>query len=114
LKRLRPGEPLPTGTVLTMPAFKAVLDERGEPLKDANGRYIRGSLELVLVMEKRAGWGAEYPEELRNGEWRYQRFRPDGIRDASADPKACLTCHKPKHADDYVFTLHDLVDFSRP
>ncbi len=113
LKKIRPGEPLPEGTVITMPAFKAVLDEHGEPLKDANGRYIRGSLELVLVMEKRAGWGAEFPEDIRNGDWKYQRFRPDGIRDDQVAAKACLTCHKPKRADDYLFTAQDLIDFSR-
>ena len=113
LKHVRPGEPLPSGTVLTMPAFKAVLDERGEPVKDANGRYIRGSLELILVMEKRTGWGAEYPEDLRNGEWKYQRFRPAGARDEQVDSKVCLACHKPKRADDYVFTMPDLVEFSR-
>ncbi len=113
LKKIRPGEPLPEGTVITMPGFKAVLDEHGEPLKDANGRYIRGSLELVLVMEKRAGWGAEIPEDLRNGDWRYQRFHPDGTRDDKVAEKACLGCHKPKRADDYLFTAQDLIDFAR-
>ena len=113
LKQVRPGEPLPSGTVLTMPVFKAVLDERDEPLRDANGRYVRGSLEMILVMEKRTGWGAEYPEDLRNGEWKYQRFRPNGTQDERGVVKNCLTCHKPKHADDYLFTLHDLVEFTR-
>jgi hypothetical protein len=113
LKALRPGESLPNGTVLTMPAFRAVLDERGEPVKDANGRYVRGGLELILVMEKRTGWGADYPEDIRNGEWKYQRFRPDGTRDEKAEAKTCLACHKPKQADDFVFTRHDLVEFTR-
>jgi len=28
-------------------------------------------------MEKRTGWGSEYPEAKRNGEWEYQVFHAD-------------------------------------
>ena len=27
-------------------------------------------------MEKRKGWGTEYPDNIRNGEWEYQAFTP--------------------------------------
>jgi hypothetical protein len=47
-------------------------------------------------MEKRTGWRIEYPEDLRNGEWEYARFLPDGRRDPTADIKGCFVCHKPK------------------
>ena len=105
LKRVRPGEPLPSGTVLTMPAFNAVLDERGEPVKDANGRYIRGSLVTILVMEKRTGWGAEYPDNVRNGEWEYQAFKADKTPNTAANLTACFNCHKPLGAaPDFLFS----------
>jgi hypothetical protein len=62
------GEPLPSGTVLTLVQYAAKLDEKGNPAKDANGRFIKDKLLAYTVMEKRAGWGAEYPETIRNGE----------------------------------------------
>jgi hypothetical protein len=66
---LREGEPIPSGTVLAMVQYKAQLDTQGNPVKDANGRFVKGDLAGFTVMEKRAGWGTEYPAELRNGEW---------------------------------------------
>ena len=108
-KQVRPGQPLPNGTVLSRPTFKAVLDDKGEPAKDANGRFIRGRLDRVVVMEKRAGWGTEYPTELRNGEWEYGRFGPEGKLTTTANYTACFQCHKPKSSDDFVFTLSNLL-----
>ena len=68
LKNLKPGQPLPNGTVLSLPTFKALVNEKGELVKDPNGRLVRGPLDRIVVMEKRTGWGIEYPENLRNGE----------------------------------------------
>lgn len=58
----------------------------------------------VTVMEKRAGWGAEYPADLRNGEWEYARFTPDGKLNTGANDKACFQCHKPHEKQDFVKT----------
>ena len=41
---LRKGDPIPSGTVLTMVQYKAELDAQGNPLKDANGRFVKGDL----------------------------------------------------------------------
>ena len=109
LKGLKPGQPLPSGTVLSLPTFKALLDDKGELVRDPNGRLVRGRLDRVVVMEKRTGWGVEYPADLRNGEWEYNRFRSDGSRDPRADIKGCFECHKPESHRDFVFTLADLV-----
>jgi hypothetical protein len=62
------GKPLPNGTVLTLVQFKAQVDAQGNPLKDAKGRFLKGDLIAYTVMEKRQGWGAEYPDDIRNGE----------------------------------------------
>jgi hypothetical protein len=59
-------------------------------------------------MEKRAGWGAEYPDDMRNGEWEYARFTADG-RTGPADTRPCLACHKPKASQDYVFSAEQLI-----
>lgn len=60
-------------------------------------------------MEKRAGWGVEYPEDIRNDEWEYALFRAAGSRNEQANIKARFQCHKPKSAQDVVFTFSQLV-----
>ena len=57
------GEPMPDGTVITLVQYKAKLDADGNPEKDANGRFIKTDLLAYTVMEKRKGWGTEYPRE---------------------------------------------------
>ncbi|MGH7399027.1 MAG: cytochrome P460 family protein, partial [Candidatus Rokuibacteriota bacterium] len=81
------GKPLPSGTVLTLVQYKAQVDAQGSPIKDARGRFVKGDLIAYTVMEKRAGWGADVPEEIRNGDWLYQAFTADG----KPNPNANLT-----------------------
>jgi Cytochrome P460 len=103
------GEPLPSGTVLTLVQYAAKLDEKGNPAKDANGRFIKDKLLAYTVMEKRAGWGAEYPETIRNGEWEYQAFRADRSVNTGAKLENCFTCHKPLGTKvDYVFSYEKM------
>jgi hypothetical protein len=108
LKNFKPGQPLPSGTVLTAPTFKALVNDKGELMKDANGRLIRGRLDRIVAMEKRTGWGIEYPADIRNGEWEYARFGPDGRLSANVNYNACFQCHKPKGDQDFVFTYPQL------
>jgi Cytochrome P460 len=102
----RKGEPLPSGTVITMVQYAAKLDAQGNPEKDANGRFIKGNLIAYAVMEKRAGWGTEYPDNVRNGEWEYQAFKADKSVNTGANLTACFNCHKPLDKQDFVF-LYD-------
>ena len=74
----REGKPLPDGSVLTLIQYKAQVDAQGNPLKDTQGRFLKGDLLGFAVMEKRQGWGAEYPEAIRNGDWEYSAFTADG------------------------------------
>ena len=113
LKHIKSGQPLPSGTTLTRPTFKAVLDEKGELVRDANSRLIRGRLDRIVVMEKRTGWGTEYPDALRNGEWEYGRFGAEGTLTTTANYKACFECHKPKSNQDFVFSLPQLLKAAR-
>jgi hypothetical protein len=99
------GKPLPSGTVITLVQYKAKLDAQGNPDKDANGRFIKGDLLAYTVMEKRTGWGAEYPENVRNGEWEYQAFTADGKVNDKANLTGCFNCHKPlPSGQDFVFS----------
>ena len=106
LDAAKKGAPLPSGTVITMLQYAAKLDAQGNPEKDANGRFIKGNLIGYAVMEKRAGWGTEYPDNVRNGEWEYQSFKADKTVNTGANLNACFTCHKPLDKQDFVY-LYD-------
>ena len=109
IEAAKKGMPLPDGTVITAVNFAAQLDAQGNPVKDANGRFIKTSnIQGYRVMAKRAGWGSEYPEAKRNGEWEYQVFRADKTPNPTADLNACFNCHKPQAANDYVFSFDKL------
>jgi plastocyanin len=102
---MKAGRPLPDGTVLTLVQYKAQVDAAGNPAKDAKGRFVKGDLIAHTVMEKRAGWGTEYPAEWRNGDWEYAAFGADGKLNDKANYKACFECHKPHEKQDYVISL---------
>ncbi|MDZ7736699.1 MAG: cytochrome P460 family protein [Gammaproteobacteria bacterium] len=98
------------GSSLVMEVYKAATDEKGEPLKQADGVYKPGKLAAVAVMEKRY-WGVEYPAEKRAGDWGFAFY------DANGQPKAndlqCASCHKPKADQDFLFTLPQLSEYAR-
>lgn len=104
------GQPLPDGTVITLVQYRAKLGADGNPEKDANGRFIKGDLLAYTVMEKRKGWGAGYPENIRNGEWEYQAFAADKQVNTKAKLEACFTCHKPlPSGQDFVFLYNKMA-----
>ena len=103
---VRKGQPIPSGTVLTLVPYRAKVDDKGVPIKGPDGRFIKdGGPLAVNVMEKRTGWGGEYPADLRNGEWEYQSFTVDKKANPKANLKACFECHKPHEKMDFVMSL---------
>ena len=106
----RAGRPIPDGTLITLAAYGAKLDDKGVPLKDGNGRFIKDKLMAVNSMQKKAGWGADIPAEIRNGDWIYQSFTPDGKVNDKANLGACFQCHLPFARDDYLTNLAKLAD----
>lgn len=105
---VKAGKPIPGGTVLTLVQYKAKLDDKGLPAKGADGRFQKGDLVAYAVMEKRAGWGTEYKDDLRNGEWEYQVFTADRKPNEKANIPACFQCHKPHEKQDFVISLAKL------
>ncbi len=102
---MKAGKALPNGTVLTLIQYKAQVDAAGTPIKDAKGRFVKGDLIAHAVMEKRAGWGTEYPAEWRNGDWEYAAFGADTKLNEKANYKGCFECHKPHEKMDYVISF---------
>lgn len=86
IEAVKNGQPIPSGTVITL------VDYRYDKLF----RYV--------VMEKRMGWGAEYPPELRNGEWEFQAFNADKSVNRNENLSRCFSCHKGQAQRDFVFT----------
>jgi Cytochrome P460 len=84
------GQPIPSGTVITLVDYRD------------------GELVQYAVMEKRTGWGAEYPPENRNGEWEYQAFNADKSENDKEDLNRCFSCHKTKEQQDFVFTFDQM------
>ncbi len=108
IEAAKKGEPLPSGTVLTLIQYAAQLDGQGNPVKDANGRFIKTNVVGYTVMEKRTGWGIEYPDDLRNGDWEYQAFTADKKVNDKAVLANCFKCHKPLDKQDFVFSYDKL------
>jgi hypothetical protein len=103
----RRGEPLPSGTVITLARYDVQRDAKGDPVKDAEGRFIKSGLKAFRVMEKRTGWGEEHPSDIRNGEWEYQAFLPGGqIEQVNLD--TCLRCHRNGDDTNFMFTADRL------
>jgi hypothetical protein len=105
---VKAGKPVPSGTWIVMKSYTSKQDASGVPLKGDDGHFVRDALSAYAVMEKRTGWGAQYPDALRNGEWEYQAFTQARAVNDKANIKACFECHKPKSGEDYLFTLEQM------
>jgi len=103
------GLPLPNGAVLAIEVFTPKLDDAKKPITGPDGNLVADKLAFVSVMEKQAGWGAAIPEILRNADWNYGIFNPDGAA-RPANQAECLACHKPLTQDDYLFSAKPLRD----
>lgn len=102
---VKAGKPIPAGATITMAIYKARVDDKGVPVRDAKGRFQKGDAVAHMVMTKNTGWGAEYPAQKRNGEWEYQAFTPDGKVNDKANLDTCFACHKPHEGQDFVISL---------
>ncbi len=108
VEQVRAGKPIPDGAMLILAAYMAQVDAAGVPLKDANGRFLKGNLVAVNVQQKKRGWGEDIPAAIRNGDWVYQSFTPAGVPNDKANLTACYQCHLPFAKDDYLTNLAKL------
>lgn len=108
LEAVRAGKPIPDGAVITLAAYMAQVDAAGVPLKDANGRFVKGNLAAVNVQQKKKGFGDDIPASIRNGDWQYQSFTPDGKVNEKANLAACYQCHLPFAKDEFLTNLAKL------
>jgi hypothetical protein len=109
----RKGEAMPDGTAITLVRYSAKLDAQGTPAKDENGRLIKDAILGINVMQKGRGWGAEYPDRLRNGEWEYRAFKADNTPNEQAKLTACFECHKSQASQDFIYAYDKLKTATR-
>ena len=88
------GKAFPNGTVSVMELYKAKENADGTLSKGADGKLEKGALLKVFVMGKGDGWGESAPAGMKNGDWVYSAYLPDGK--PAPDPiVACRSCHLP-------------------
>lgn len=94
------GQPFPNGTAMVMELYKVKMN--GEvPETGPDGRLSKGDLAKIFVMAKGDGWGQEVPDHLKNGNWVFSAFGPDG-KPIAEDFTKCRACHAPLAAKDFV------------
>lgn len=108
LKAAREGRNLPNGTELFVEVYSAKLDDRKEPAKGSDGRFVTDQLLFFTAMARDAGWGNDIPEMLRNEDWNYAVFSTAKAHRAQNQAE-CLACHKPLDKVSYTFTLEQLA-----
>ena len=113
IEAARKGQPMPNGTVFTVVRNAAQLDAQGNSVKGADGRLVKGEVLGFNAMEKRTGWGREYPDTLRNGEWEYRAFTADKKPKDDLKLTACFECHKPLASQDFVHANDKLKEAAR-
>lgn len=94
LEAIRGGKPVPDGTrfVLT--------DYRNEKVY----RY--------FVMQKGRGWGEDYDEKRRTGDWQFQWFWPDRSINSRENTARCQSCHQSQRSQNYLFTAPRLSQYN--
>lgn len=106
----RKGEDLPDGAFFLVEVFEAKEGDDGELLRGDDDQFIEGDFAVYTAMQKKQGWGDDVPAILRNGNWRYAVFSPDGANSAGLNEGRCLACHQPLDDTDFLFTLQDLEE----
>lgn len=98
--RTNQGQIFPNGTVMVMELYKAKMNV-DVPETGADGKLIKSDLAKVFVMAKGEGLGQDVPENLKNGNWVFSAFGPDG-KPLAEDFTKCRACHAPLAAKDFV------------
>lgn len=80
-------KPLPPGTQLVLAIWS------------------NGNLTDYFVMEKGEGWGLDFSQEQRTGDWHFQQFGSDRQVRRTAFAERCQSCHQSRASDDYMYTI---------
>lgn len=94
LEAAKTGQPLPAGTHIVLEIY--------------NG----GALTDYFVMENGEGWGLDYPEEQRTGDWHFQQFAPSREVRRTSFADRCMSCHQGAGATSkFMFSRDRLLSY---
>lgn len=93
IEAIQKGQPVPNGTHFVL------ADYRDEKIY----RY--------FVMEKGPGWGADFQERRRTGDWQFQWFWPDRKINLQENTARCMSCHSSQKDRDFLYTARRLSEF---
>lgn len=94
MEAVRNGQPIPNGTHFVLVDYRD------------------GALYRYFVMEKGSGWGADYDERRRTGDWQFQWFWPDKTINMSENTARCQSCHQGQADSDYLYTGYRIPRFN--
>lgn len=103
------GNSLPDGSVVFVEIFKAKLDANQQAMMGSDGFFEKDTLLAFTAMEHQKGWGAGFPDLMRNDDWNYAVFKADTTLKTGVNQARCLVCHKPHAESSYLFTLKQLT-----
>jgi len=73
--------------------------------------YRDGKLYRYFVMQKGEGWGKDYDDRRRTGDWQFQWFWPDGKINTAENTNRCQSCHQGAGDRDFLFTSREIQAF---
>ena len=111
LGAVKDGKPLPAGTVLTMVVFSVMRDAGGHPLRDAQGHFVKDAVSAFFVMRKQ-GDGAQPSSGPAHAPWQFQLFGADRRPDRTARMTDCVSCHRRRQDEDFVFSGEEMKAFA--
>lgn len=91
---VKAGQPMPSGTHVVLVDYR-------------DGEVFR-----YFVMEKGEGWGADYPERRRTGDWQFQWFKPDMTVNLAENTARCQSCHMSRGDQEFLFSHRNIEAFN--
>jgi Cytochrome P460 len=73
--------------------------------------YRESKVFRYFVMERGEGWGAEYDDRRRTGDWQFQWFWPDRTINTNENTARCQSCHRSQADSEYLFTGYRIPRF---
>jgi len=93
LEAVKDGRPIPAGTHFVLVDYRD------------------GELYRYFVMEKGEGFGADYEEPRRTGDWQFQWFWPDRSVNMDENTARCQSCHSSQEDSEYLYTGYRIPRF---
>jgi hypothetical protein len=73
--------------------------------------YREGEVFRYFVMQKDGGWGGDYDDRRRTGDWQFQWFKPDRTINTSENTARCQSCHQAREDRQYLYTFDQMQAF---